>query len=94
MRIVLPEFQRGETGHRGEDRQDPESHDDLVVGDAHHLEMMMDRGAEEDAFAVPEAEARALKPDGERFDDENEPDDRDQELLEIQDKKKVSILHT
>ena len=61
-RNVLPEFQGGESCHRGKDRKNPEPHDDLVVGDAQHFEMMMDRGAER--AVVPECKvAPQLIPD-------------------------------
>src|SRR5689334_1159230 len=44
------QFQRGETGERQHDRDDPEADHDLRFGPAQLLEMVMDRRHPEDAF--------------------------------------------
>src|SRR6266513_1517597 len=73
--------------HGGEHRANqPETHDHLGFGPALALEMVMDGGHEEDAFALAVADARvleviALDDDGEGFCDEDAADEDEGEFV-------------
>src|SRR4051812_16353340 len=70
--MASPDFQGG-NGEEGEQRgDDPEADDDLGFRPPLHLEVVMDRRAQEDALAAAQAEAGDLQGDRQGFEDEDE----------------------
>src|SRR5579862_491668 len=74
------ELQRREREQRTDDRDDPEADDDLRLGPAEELEVVVDRRHAEDALP-PQLERHHLADHRQRLDDEDAADDQQHELL-------------
>src|SRR6056297_455237 len=72
---ISAHLQRGEADEREDQRDDPEADHDLAFHPAALLEMVVDRGHQEDALAGA-FEVGDLDDDRERLDDEDAADDR------------------
>src|SRR5579883_2232655 len=78
--IMSPQLQGRKADHRQDEGDDPETHDDLRLGPAELLEMMVDRRHAEDALAG-HLERSDLHDDRQGFDDEQSADDRQHDLV-------------
>src|SRR5271169_635437 len=78
--VMSPQLQSGEADHRQHESDDPEPHDDLRLGPAELLEMMMNRRHAEDPPAR-QLERGHLHHDGKRLHDEKSADDRQHDLV-------------
>src|SRR5215217_7578457 len=74
--VLVVDRKRAGTQDRGDD---PETNHDLRLGPRLHLEMVMDRRNQEDAFA-PKLEGRDLEHHGKRLDEEDPADHEQQHL--------------
>src|SRR5579872_5696587 len=78
--IISPQLQGREADHGENEGDDPEAHDDLRLGPAELLEMMMDRRHFEDALAG-HLERGDLHDDRKRLDHKQAADDRQHDLV-------------
>src|ERR1700676_3908371 len=76
----LSQLQGRQPGEREHDRNDPDANDDLRLGPAELLEMMVDRRHLEHALAG-ELKRHHLHDDGHRFEHEQPADDRQHDLV-------------
>src|ERR1700733_11129079 len=76
----LPQFQGRQPRQREHDRDDPETNDDLRLGPAELLEMMMDRRHPKHAL-TGELVRHHLHDDGDRFEHEQAADDGEHDLM-------------
>src|SRR5690606_18177055 len=80
-RTVLPELDRRQGDGHEDGGDEPEADDDLLLGPAREVEVVVDRGALEDALALAELEVPHLHDDADGLEDEDPADDQQQELL-------------
>src|SRR5690606_20335612 len=78
--IALSQLQGREREERADERDDPEADDDLRLGPAEQLEVVVDRRHAEDPLPA-ELEGADLEDHRERLDDEDAADDRQDERL-------------
>src|SRR6266849_6508302 len=79
-RFILAQLQGREREQRTDHRHDPEAHDDLRLGPAEELEVMVDGRHAEDALA-PEPVGDHLSDHRERLDHEHAPHQEEHQLL-------------
>ena len=81
LRPPLSQFKGGQSDDGEGDREEPEADDNLRLGPAGQMEMVMDGGTAENAFAAGVFEVADLKDDAEQLHHKHTADDKQKQFV-------------